>query len=250
MRLPRVQINPTSRRAAVFHTLYLILLPLLVVTFVWIDFPLAAFTIIFLSKWRMFAVRPRYWLANIRANSVDITVGFSVVSLMNGSTTFVTWLVWGVLYAVWLIFLKPKSRPVLVGAQAFIAQGIGLVALFGNNSEWHPVFLVIVSWVICFSAARHLLIVFEDSANRVMSHIWALFASFIVIILSRWHIEYGGIVPQVALILSIVGYGLGSGYYIHKTSGLRSGVRTQLLFFVVTALALSIAKPIAAGLCL
>lgn len=236
MKFPKIQINPTSRRAAVFHTIYVILLPILVVMFIAINFPVAAYIITFLSKWRMFAVRPRYWLANIRANLVDITVGFSVVSLMSGSDSFLTWTIWAILYALWLIFLKPKSTPMWIGAQAFVAQGIGLVALFGNNYQWHPVYLVIVTWVITFSSARHFLVAYEDSANRVMSHIWAVFASFIVMSLSRWHIAYGNVVPQVALILSVIGYALGVGYYIHKTSGLRSGIRTQLIFFVITTL--------------
>jgi hypothetical protein len=88
MRLPRVSINPTSRRAVVLHTLYLLLLPLLVVGSA-LRFPTMGYILVLLSKWRMFAVRPRYWLANVRANMTDLIVGLSIVSFMNNTASLV-----------------------------------------------------------------------------------------------------------------------------------------------------------------
>ena len=35
--------------------------------------------LVLLSKWRMFAVRPRYWVLNLKSNLVDLIVGCSFV---------------------------------------------------------------------------------------------------------------------------------------------------------------------------
>jgi hypothetical protein len=44
--------------------------------------PFPALALVVLSKWRIIAVRPRFWWANIQANLVDLTVGIGVVGLM------------------------------------------------------------------------------------------------------------------------------------------------------------------------
>lgn len=243
MRILRAPINPTSRIAAVLHTLYLVLLPLVVVGLVFGRFIAIALIIIILSKWRMLAVKPRYWLANIRANMVDIIVGFSVVSFMSGSRVLSTILLWGGVYSFWLIVIKPRSSSLMVGAQAFIAQGLALVALFTNHSEIHQVFLVFITWLVCLSASRHFLVAFEDEANRSLSHIWGLFGAEMALVLGHWHIVYSGAIPQIALVLSVVGYALAVGYYLHKTRGLSNGVRRQLIIFCVIVLVLILLQP-------
>lgn len=243
MRILKNPINPTSRIAAVLHTFYLVLLPLVVVGLVFGRFITIALIFIILSKWRMFAVKPRYWLANVRANMVDIIVGFSVVSFMSGTRDFTAILIWGAVYSFWLIAIKPRSSVFMIGAQAYIAQGFGLVALFANHSQIHQVFLVSLTWLICFSAARHFLVTFEDDANRSLSHIWGLFAAEMALILGHWHIAYYGIVPQIALVISLIGYALGAGYYIHKTRVLKPTTRRQLIIFCVVVLVLILLQP-------
>ena len=47
-----------------------------------IDLPYLAFVLVFMSKWRIIAVRPRFWFANLQANFADFMVGISVVTLM------------------------------------------------------------------------------------------------------------------------------------------------------------------------
>ena len=67
------------------HFLYVglnVLLPLLVLALVRLQFIPLAIILIILAKWRMLAVKPRYWLANIRSNLVDIFVGLSILSFM------------------------------------------------------------------------------------------------------------------------------------------------------------------------
>ena len=69
------KLKPKSGFSHFFHLGLNALLPALLYVMISMGFvPLAA-SLIILSKWRMFAVRPRYWPANLRANGVDLTVG-------------------------------------------------------------------------------------------------------------------------------------------------------------------------------
>src|SRR6478735_5139229 len=103
------------------HILYLglnLLLPILAFVLVRIEFAGIAILLILLSKWRMFAVRPRYWMANLIGNGVDIMVAVSLVLFM-ASTTVVWWQIfWTLLYAGWLLWLKPRYDVLSVSAQA------------------------------------------------------------------------------------------------------------------------------------
>ena len=76
-------------------------LPILAYILVRIDFVSLAILLVILSKWRTFAIRPRYWLANIVSSGVDITVGIAFVLFM-ANTTVAWWqLFWAALYAGW-----------------------------------------------------------------------------------------------------------------------------------------------------
>ena len=68
--------------------------------------------LVLLSKWRVIAVRPRYWWLNIKANLVDFIVGASLVFLvyLAGTDNLNAW--HGILtaiYALWLVFIKPQT---------------------------------------------------------------------------------------------------------------------------------------------
>jgi hypothetical protein len=93
------------------HLLYITLnalLPILAYILVKIDFVGLAVALVMLSKWRMFAVRPRYWLVNLIQNGVDIMVAISLIIFM-ATTTVVWWqLIWMVAYEFWLLWLKPR----------------------------------------------------------------------------------------------------------------------------------------------
>src|SRR5262249_7286058 len=130
MRSRRASINPSSGFSYLFHLLLQILLPFALFVLVRIHFVQLAFILIVLSKWRMFAVRPRFWAANIRANSVDIMVGFSLLTLML-QTDSVTWQgVWAVAFAAWLIAIKPRASLFMTAIQAGIAYLLALSALY------------------------------------------------------------------------------------------------------------------------
>jgi hypothetical protein len=124
------KLRPTAGFSSVLHILFNALLPIAILFFVRLGFEWIAVAVVLLAKWRTVAVRPRYWIPNVRSNLVDIFVGLSVVAFMSGTTTFVTQIFWTVAYIVWLVWLKPKSNPVAVMTQALIAQAVTLVAFY------------------------------------------------------------------------------------------------------------------------
>ncbi|MBI3624389.1 hypothetical protein HY218_02020, partial [Candidatus Saccharibacteria bacterium] len=66
-----------------------------------INFVQLAMILILLSKWRMFVVRPHYWVANIRANAIDLMVGLSLVVFMSHTDAGSWQLLWAIVYGVW-----------------------------------------------------------------------------------------------------------------------------------------------------
>ena len=111
--------------------------------------PTLAIGLIFLGKWRTFAVQPRFWLPNIKANLVDFIVGISSVLLIHQSSY--TWLgiLWAVLYIGWLLFVKPRDSSLFVGLQAFWAQFIGLLVLFMiPTAVKTPLLTIVLIWLM------------------------------------------------------------------------------------------------------
>ena len=116
------KLKPSNGFSNVLHLFLVILVPLLVLILVRINFFQLALAIILLSKWRMFAVKPRYWPANIRANGVDIIIGVSIVFFMIHTNSLLWQLVWTALYVTWLTVIKPMATVLGVSSQAMLAQ--------------------------------------------------------------------------------------------------------------------------------
>src|SRR4051794_39166256 len=109
MRLTIRKLKPTSGFSHLLHSALVLVLPALVFILVSLNFVQLALSIVVLSKWRMFAVKPRFWPANIRANAVDLMVGLSLVLFMAHSGSLVVRFGWAAAYAVWLLWIKPAS---------------------------------------------------------------------------------------------------------------------------------------------
>lgn len=208
------------------------LLPFVVFVFVRIGLSNVALAIIILSKWRMLAVRPRHWPANVRANAIDLIIGLSFLIFMNQTASQGLQFVFVLLYAAWLIFLKPASNLFWVSSQAFIGQLLGLTALFLALSGADNFVLVLLSWLVTYSAARHFFSSFDEPHVRVLSYIWAYFAAALVWVLGHWLLFYG-IIAQPTLLLSVIGYGLATLYYLHETDRLSLLVRRQLVLVMI-----------------
>ena len=202
-----------------------------------ISLPILAVITLLLSKWRMFAVKPRFWPANIRSNMIDIIVGLSVIVFLSGTDNLITQFIWVGFYIIWLLVLKPRSNPGSVAIQAIIGQTLGLVALQGSYSESSLLILVTLTWVISYSAARHFFSAFDEDHTNLYAHVWGLFSAELAWVLAHWQLSYS-FMPQIALVLTLVGYSIAFCYYLHATRGLKAGVRNQFIIITVLSLAL------------
>jgi hypothetical protein len=194
-----------------------------------------ALSLVLLSKWRMFAVRPRFWPAIIRANAVDIMVGLSAVIFMASSQSGLLQLMWAALYAAWLLFLKPASGTFMVASQAMVGQLCGLMALFLVWSSGPLYGLIFISAVICYVSARHFFDEFDEPYAKLLSYLWAYFGGTLVWVLGHWLLFYG-IISQPTLILTVVGYGLAVLYYLDHTGRLTEALKRQFLFIMAAIL--------------
>lgn len=175
--------------------------------------PWLALGLVVLSKWRVFAVRPRYWFAHIETNMVDFIVSVGVVILMYhvgqlglAGAAIVQFLL-AVLYAVWLLVIKPRSKRAYVIAQAAVALVVGTIALASISYEWPSSVFVLVMWLIGFSCARHVLSAYSEENIRLLSLIWGFVFAEIGWLCYHWTIAYtlpfmaGLKLPQMTIIL-------------------------------------------------
>lgn len=235
MRQIPTKIKPKAGFAHFIHIAFTCVLPLLLFILVRLRFYHLSLGIVLivLSKWRMFAVKPRHWPANIRANAVDITVGLSALIFMIQSGSSAIQLFWAVAYGAWLLALKPQSSDLGVTLQAFVAQTVGITALFLVGDDAPLYVLVIGAWLIAHVAARHYFSNFEEPLVRYLSAVWAYLSAALVWVLGHWLLFYGPI-AQPALLLSVISFGLGGIYYLEKSDRTSVALRRQLLFLLVT----------------
>jgi hypothetical protein len=226
------KLRPAGGYAHGVHLLLTILLPILVYIFVRINLVPVAVSLVLLSKWRVLAVRPRHWMAYIRANAVDIVVGLSIVIFMS-ETSVMTWqLVWAAVYAVWLLLLKPSATLLGISLQASVAQLFGLMALYLTWGGSSTAVIVLGTWAVTYVAARHFFSAFDEPYTRFLTDAWAFFGASLAWVLSHWLVFYGA-VAQPTLLLTILGYGLGTMYYLEQNDRLGRLLRRQFIFIML-----------------
>lgn len=235
------RIKPTRGFSHAIHIGLNALLPLLTYVLVRIEFVGLAIMLIFLSKWRMFAVRPRYWLANIVASGMDIIVSVALVLFMANTSSEWWQLFWVVAYGGWLIWLKPRSDVLSVSAQAMLGQLLGLAVLYLKFGDTSLAILVAGTWGITYLAARHFFTSFEEPHIALLAHSWAYFSAGLAFILGHWLLFFGTI-AQIIVLLTTIGYGLAALYYLDSAEKLSKTIYRQLvaimcaIVFIVVAL--------------
>lgn len=180
---------------------------------------LPAFALVLLSKWRIFAVRARFWTANIQANLVSIIVSFSYVvfvysvNLVNDGSlsNFIFQCLLTFIYACWLLFLKPKSKKKWVVAQAGLASFAGITAIFVLSYNWPVSLAVLLAWLIGYASARHVLGNYDDEDHIILlSLAWGLVLAEISWATYHWTIAYrlpffnDLLLPQASIIILCV----------------------------------------------
>ena len=85
---------------------------------------------------------------------------------------------------------------------------------------------------ILYYSARHFFASFEEPNYQAYSATWTLFGASLTWILRHWLLFYGP-VAQLAVLLSVIGYGLAILYYLAETDKLSKLVQRQVVFVIV-----------------
>ena len=209
------------------NTVYIIqnlAVPVLVLLFASRDLAVLAYLVVIASKWRVVAVNPRFWLANLRSNSCDIIVGLSTVALMSNSpvnSLLSVNIILASLYGVWLLAIKPRSGRSVIALQAFIAQLYGLTTLYLlldfviTELTW---IVVILAWLVARASARHFLSAYNDEVIKdktVIIELWAFLVAQLAWVFWVWNVIYVlpssvFAIPLIGLIVSVIAYVSGS----------------------------------------
>jgi hypothetical protein len=245
----------------VYVSLNVALAIVLVATIWWTNSLVLAFILILVSKWRLFAVRPRFWFAHLQANMVDLIVSISFVTELftinnAGLSTANTWGLLGfltALYIAWLLFLKPRSSRKYVVAQAGVALFFGSATLFMSSFDWPATAVVIGMWIIGYASARHVLMTYDDESYILfLSLVWGFVLAEIGWIGYHWTVAYsvpftqGLLWPQISLVLLCLGFVAQRAYdsFYHHQKVRLVDVLLPTIFTVCVAVALFVIIPL------
>lgn len=223
-------LRPSRKRTVISETVYVLLnvalaVAILIVTDVTTSL-VATIGLVLLSKWRVFAVRPQFWATNVLANAVDVIVGVSFAIFLNATIgQLPAQIGLTILYILWLLLLKPKTRRKWVLPQAGVSFFVGLNALAVVSYNWWSSIVVLVAWVIGYSAARHVLAAYSEKHYALLSLIWAMVTAELAWIGFHWSFAYpiglGShlLLSQTAVISTVVGFLSERVYAAYRKAG-------------------------------
>lgn len=185
-----------------------------------------AFVLVLVSKWRILAVRMRYWWANVLANTVDLTVSTSVVILLYLAGTselhgLTLQIIVAVLYAAWLTVMKPRSASRWVVAQASVGLVVGSWAVLAVSYLIPVSVAVVAMYVIAYGAARHVLIAREEDQPSLLAMVFGFFMAEVTWVAYHWTVAYGTDdlgdfkLPQATVVIGLVGFLIYRLYSLH-----------------------------------
>ncbi len=161
---------------------------------IFIDSIFLAIILIMVSKWRVLAVKRRYWLANIESNLVDFLVGLSFVLIMSqvGVDNWLNQIILLLLYIGWLVFIKPRSGQKAVFAQSLISLIVSIASLLSISHNLNLVFVILIAFTIGYSSLKHLL---QDQDKNLydvkyLAISWGFFTAVLVWIFANWNVAY------------------------------------------------------------
>jgi hypothetical protein len=229
------QSKPRPSFSNIAHTLLNVLLPLIVLGLVRLGLAEIALGLVLLSKWRILAVVPRHWLANVRSNATDLIVNLATLAFIVDAVSFNAQIAWTIWYMAWLLIIKPRSDTFSVALQALAGLFLGITALF-QYDQLNEVIVLLGVWYIATASARHFLSSYEEPLTRPLSMMWGLFVTQLAWVLYRWTLVYF-IVPQLVLIVGVMGYTLASLYDQNKKEALSPKIVRQHLTLATVIIA-------------
>jgi len=207
-----------------------------------------AFGLALLSKWRVLAVRSRFWMANIQANLVSVIVDFSYIIFLynanlygvNDIKNFVFQGILVILYALWLLLLRPRSKRVFVVSQAGVALFLGTVAIYSVAYDWIATPVVLLMWLVGYATARHVLSNYEEDNMLFLSLAWGLIMAEIGWVAYHWTVAYrlpivtNLMLPQVSIIVLCLAFLAHKSYasYFHNQKIRFNDIVLPLLFTI------------------
>lgn len=224
-----------KRRSFLNEVMYVVLNVLLAVTLMVIvkttNSMWPAFTLVLLSKWRIFAVRTRFWFANIQANMVSIIVSLSFVVFLYTTNIanigelqkIAIQIALVIIDIAWLLFLKSKSKRRYIITQAGVGLFVGITAIFSLSYSWIASPVVLLSWLVGYSTARHVLGSYDkEDHTMLLSIIWGLGVAEVSWLAYHWTIAYrlpilsNMLLPQVSIIVFCLGLLAYKTYDLHN----------------------------------
>ena len=211
--------------ADLIHTLFNVLFAVAVICLTAIfGTPLPAILLVVLSKWRVIAVRPRYWWANFLSSLPDLIfgVGVAVISwccsqLADGYalagtplpiSPLIIQITLCVIYAWWLVSIKPKHSEAMIGFQALASQVVGLTAIFSVSGGLPLLAVILLAFVVAFSSARQAIGIFEEKDQDLLATVWGLLVMELTFVSWHWSVFYQLTplirVPQIAIISAMI----------------------------------------------
>lgn len=203
-----------------------------------------ALALVVLSKWRVFALRPRFWWANIKANFVDFLVGASYVGLLylcgvNGFNPIMLVLALG--YGAWLLYLKPRSDHASIMVQAGVAQFVALTVLFSLSTVLNELSVILGCFGIGYIVARHVVSNYEEDKSEFISYAWGLVVSQLGWLLYRWTAIYDlGLpfeIPQISLLMLVISLAAARLYAAGKAHKLNASLMRSTVIFSAALIA-------------
>ncbi len=179
------------------------------------------FVLVALSKWRVVAVRPRYWWLNIKANIVDFTVGLSLVYLIyaaSGDSLNAWHIILTLFYIVWLVIIKPQSETIWAEIQAFSAIFFGTFAISVATINMTPLIGAMTCFIIGYGASRHVLMQGDDHDYTLTTFVFGLMLAELSWIFYHWTIVYrlsvssSLYIPQLPIVASVLSFVFFRGY--------------------------------------
>lgn len=186
--------------------------------------PWMAILLIVLSKWRVIAVRPRYWWANFLSSLPDLIFGISLAVISWGcgqlSDSYISLgqslpisataiqVALGVVYAIWLIAIKPQHSETMVGFQAMASQLLGLTAIFFISGGLPLMTTMILAFIVAFASARQEMGLFEEKDQDLIATVWGVLVMELAFVSWHWGVFYQLTplirIPQIAIFVSVI----------------------------------------------
>ena len=212
--------------------------------------------LVLISKWRIFAVRPRFWLLNIKSSLVDLIVGssFVLIAYCAGTTVLPVHIAIAVLYTLWLLILKPRSSDTAVELQSLVAVFLGTTAAVMLSASLDSAIITIAAFLVGYAGARHVLVQGENNDFPIVTAVCGLISAELAWLAHSWLIVYsfgstGVVVPQLSIILTVFAFVFGRVYrsIIKHDGKLNYGDTIVPILFsvvVITVVFLFFSKPI------